>query len=192
MTWLNQPAWERPFINKTDLLNGTHLISYIPVVSSGIAGGGVSATVEILTTFWNGVRGHVPGSPFNVWLSEDRPLDPSRSTTQNVPTHITAGVVSQFTIFPKDTNGNTMTDGIQKFLITLMQPNGVPTGTAAVNYLFDSDGGRYLVEFMSTTATSTVPHQLEVQHILDAQARNLAGSPFSLYVAPGELYPANC
>jgi hypothetical protein len=174
-----------PKLTTTDFLNGTTMVSYtIAYANPAITG---FYTLEISLEV-NGVKTAVRGSPYNVLVIDLAPIDPSRCHTRTAPSVAQAGAVEQFAVVARDTNGNTLTSGADEFVVSLSQA-GFPVGAATVTY--GGDDGEYLIEFITTK--SSVPLSLSVK--TGAQGSplvDISGSPFTVFVQPGPIFPANC
>jgi len=141
-----------------------------------------------ITSEVNGVKTAVRGSPYNVLVIDAAPIDPSRCHSRTAPTAAQAGQVEQFSIIARDANGYTLTGGSDEFHVTLTQ-GGFPVGAATVTY--GGDDGEYLVEFITTK--SGVPLSVSVKTAPPGSPLvEISGSPFTVFVQPGPVFPANC
>jgi len=144
-------------------------------------------TIEI-TTEVNGVKSAVRSSPYTVNVIDLAPIDPSRTHARTSPSLAQAGTVEQFSVIARDTNGNTLTGGTNEFQVTLSQA-GFPVGAATVKY--GDNEGEYVVEFICTK--SAVPLTLSVKTAPPGSPlMDISGSPYTVFIQPGPLYPANC
>jgi hypothetical protein len=174
-----------PKLTTTDFLNGTTMVSYTIAWSQPAITG--LYTIEI-TTEVNGQKSSVRGSPYTVNVIELAPIDPSRCHTRTSPALAQAGTVEQFTVIARDSNGNTLTSGTEEFQVSLSQA-GFPVGAATTRYT--GADGEYAVEFVCTK--SSVPLTLSVKTgSAGSPFMDIAGSPFTVFIQPGPLYPANC
>lgn len=174
-----------PKLTTTDFLNGTTMVSYTIAYSNPAITG--VYTIEILLEV-NGAKTAVRGSPYSVLVIEQMPIDPARCHTRTAPALAQAGSVEQFAVIARDSNGNTLTTGADEFVVTMSQA-GFPVGAATVKYA--GDDGEYLVEFICTK--SAVPLTISVKTgPIGSPLVDIAGSPFTVYMQPGPLFPANC
>jgi hypothetical protein len=174
-----------PKLTTTDFLNGTTMVSYTIAYSNPVIVG--HYVVEILLEV-NGAKTAVRGSPYNVLVIDLAPIDPFRCHPRTPPSVAQAGAVEQFSVIARDTNGNTLTAGADEFVVALSQA-GFPVGASTVTY--GGDDGEYMIEFITTK--SGVPLSVSVKTAPPGSPlANILGSPFTVFVQPGAVFPANC
>lgn len=147
--------------------NGSALCTYTPVVSGE----------SLLAVTYDGT--HIEGSPFSLLVKDGSPHGPASFAVGSGLHFAEAGVTASFSIFARDAGENLVDDVGVARMSNFTLDGSTSEGDAFIGGVVPNGSGEYIASFNATVAG---------EYLLNVRDGNtdlhIAGSPFSLFVAP--------